>query len=71
MRNVFRVETNLMFKQVIPITMWRLVFSAVFVLSLGDSSGKKTRGQKTREKIEQNWDFTTTLYGIAVKVKPI
>ena len=56
-----------MFKQVIPNTMWRLVILAIFILSLDDSSGKKTRGQKTREQIEHDWDFTTTLYGNAVK----
>ena len=69
LRNVVSVVTNWMFKQVILTTMWRLVFLAIFILSLDVSSCKKTRGQKTREKIEKDWDFTTTLYGIAVKVR--
>ena len=63
LRHIFIFLTNLMFEQVTAI-MWRNLCVAIFVLGIDFSSSKKTMGQKTKEKIDQDWDLTTTLYGL-------
>ena len=63
LRHIFIFVTNLMFEQVTAI-MWRNLSVAIFVLGIDISSTKKTMGQKTKEKIEKDWDLTTTVYGL-------